>query len=693
LKKVKKFIKLTFVIESLVIFILFFCPIMGKTQASEDASPQSVPLSTLPGARIIDEEITAPQDDLPVVFQTDKPSEILEIQDPFKLRNQADDDDGEIPYRVVRIQLSRVRGSSGYEAEFFSVDDVKKKTTILRNRGTQFRIFLSPGRYRIRTRSLDKSDRMGLWGNWTEFPVRFKPPKEIYPADGAVVKAVKSKNEKIFFEWPLIPKATGYLFELREEDGRLIQRKVVKNFYLSARLDIKKTYRWGLLPLAYEGEEAEHPQIKATNAFRLVSPLPNTTPVFIEATVDGTEDLEFRYQYQVFKFSADGRPSAPAVFESPSPEFRIRFEPGEYGVQVQTVYKRLKKSTSSPLRRFFIPLGLASIKNPRSNEVFPATTKESAAVTLSWFQNLQAKRYILFVYNQKGELIQKVETEKTSASVQLKPEASYRAYVQAYLPGEPERLPPSGEKGSVRFKVEQYFDLKLSQGEEPRNLYGRLHWIGSMVDYFSNNYDSNSRTTNSIFGGTGQVALGYWHKRTSWGLLAFGEMSGFTINSVNYFYHTLGLQVGRRFVFEEGRRVRFWLGGALRDLPELLTRPMTTYLNVDQIQAQGLYVQGDYLRPWIKNFDLYFHANYFQDIGQGRTPNGRALSFLRGGALGLYVSRSFGENYRGRMGYSYRFDNSSYDSIRSGRQNTVDISGHFISLILDVAIGKQDEQD
>ncbi len=640
---------------------------------------------------IINDSNQIPMQDFSITFKKNDRTTVPDVQDPFNLlkKNESVNEDDQVdddPYRVVNMEVEYVRGSAGYEADFVALD-ADSKTFRLKSKGTRMRFLLNPGRYRIRTRSFDIQERVGSWSRWHDFSVSFKQPKRVYPSDGTVIKPVSFNSEKLFFEWPIVPNSVGYLLEIRTDEGELIKRKVVKKFYQSQRLPIDKTYRWAVLPLAFEGEEVNHPELKPIHAFRISQPVAETTPIIIMAD-SPNDDLDVRYEYEFTKYMGSTKVSEPLRFQVPTSEFRARFESGEYSVRVRSIYRGKVKSAWSAARKFFIQLNRASIKEPRPNEILKPKTEPVTPVEISWFPVALADRYILFVFDKNGQIVDRVETKQTKTVLQLLHDSDYKASVQSYLPNEKERSPPVASESTLSFKTDAYVNPLFGTTEDLGEFYGRAGWISSAVKYSSTNYDNNAQTTNNIFGDTGEVALGFWQKNSSWGGLGFIEQSGINIASQKYSYNTYGLQVGKRYVLEGGNRAIVWAGYTRKNLPELITRPLTSFLEIKSIQTDGIYLQGNYIRPWIKNLELLFSANLFFSLGNANTPNGGSLESLQSGTAGVYISRALGRDYRARLGYSYSFNSASYASSEPGFSNKVDISGNYISLTFEFPISK-----
>ena len=594
----------------------------------------------------------------------------------------------DIPARTVRFELGKVEGSSGYDVELISVDRRWSKTHNFKIKGELLRVRLSPGRYRVRTRTYNIENVYGPWSEWNTFMVAYKPPDKTYPADKAVIRPISKEDEKIVFEWPELPGTYAYLFEVKNANGKLIARKVLKNYFNTVTLPIANSYSWSIAPLSYEGEENSPNLQRVFKSFQILEPIPNTTPIAIQ--VQYSLDA-YKYEYEFVRFLSYNETTEPTIYESAIPEFRASLEPGEYELRVRTVYRGGQKSDWGPAQRFYVPFTSAAPLEPDNGELLSADHPRESEVEVEWDDVPGAKRYILYIYNDQGFVIQKIETEETEAIAKVPADGTYHYHVQAYSYREKERNPPQVGDRTTMFKVGPYTFHNFNRAEEPTDYYGWAHWIVSQIAFEAKNFDNNSLTRNNLLGGTGQVALGMWERYTKLGLLGFADVSGFNIDSRNFIYYTYGAQLGYRWSLSETERMRTWAGVATKQLPELITRPGTNYLDVQNIQTKGFFIQGSYLRQISDLYAWYGMANFYQSMGDSATPNDLQLRGMRSLQFGAYLSRVFGKSYRGRVGYTFKQEQASYVSTEAGRNNTISSKAHYIGFMLEFALREPDD--
>lgn len=595
----------------------------------------------------------------------------------------------DLPARTVRFELGKVEGSIGYDVDLISIDRRWSKPHGFKIKGELLRVRLSPGRYRVRTRTYNIENVYGEWSPWNDFTVAYKPPENTYPADKAVIRPISKEDEKIVFEWPEMPGTYAYLFEVKNSSGKVIAKKVLKNYYNTVTLPIANTYTWAIAPLTYEGEEKSPKLQKTFKSFQILEPIPNTTPIAIKVQ----ESLDaYKYEYEFVRFTSYNETTEPTIYESAIPEFRASLEPGEYELRARTVYRGNKKSDWGPAQRFYLPFTSAAPLEPKNAELVGADHPYETEVEIEWKPVPGAKRYIVYIYNDKGAVIQKLESEKkTEAVAKVPANATYHYHVQAYSYREKERTPPKVGDRTTMFKVGEYTYHNFNRAEEPTDYYGWLNWIMSQIDFESKNYDNNSLTRNKLLGGTGQLALGFWERYTKLGLLAFADVSGFNISARNFLYYTYGVQIGYRWRPSDLTRVRTWAGIATKQVPELLTHPGTNYLDVRNVETKGFYLQGSYLKQISDVYAWYGTGNFYQSMGRSATPNSLPLRGMRSIQVGAYLSRVFGKSYRGRIGYTFKQEQASYVSTVSGRNNTISSKAHFISLMLEFALREPDD--
>ncbi len=595
-------------------------------------------------------------------------------------------EEDELPARTVRFDLRPVPGALEYEVEVNSRSQRWQSPYYFRTREPRLRVRLTPGYYRARTRTYNQARLFGPWSRGFDFTIVYRPPRDVYPPHGAQLKPIGDSAEKITFEWPTDRRAFAYLFELRDALGETLTRRLIRSHFTTETLPINQQYSWSITPLLHLGAEDDPNLERLFYHFEVLEPVEDLKPVSIQVS---KRLIAHRYEFEFVRFISADETSEPSTYTSPLPEFRARLSPGEYEMRVRAVYVDNTKSHWSPPSRFYVPFSPPEVILPKARRRLRPNHHLLSQTEFAWTSVAGAPRYVLYIYDEEGRLHKRHETAETSATVGLPPDRTYSYSVKAYNFTESGRSPASVEKGDRSVRINKYYLAQLSTAEEPSDIYAwASYWI-SQVDYESLSYDDNSLTTNSILGGSGELALGYWHRQTRLGLLGFANLSGFNIGSSNYQYFTYGAQLGYRQLIDARSRYRLWAGWAFKELPQLITRPGTDFLDVQNIQTQGLFLQAAYLRDINQTYGWSIQGSYYHSMGRNTTPNGLPLESLESLQLGIYATKAMGTHnrYRGRIGYTYKNESLNYPTIDPiGINNQVRIEGHYLSFILEMGL-------
>ena len=592
--------------------------------------------------------------------------------------------------RTVRFELEEIQNSKGYDIEVISSDKRWNKKHKFRISDNKLRLRLTPGKYKVRTRTYNQDEFSGSWSEWLDFNVHFRIPTEVYPQDAEVIKPIGEKAEKITFEWVTTPGAIAYLFELKDANGDYIEKKLINSYYKTMTLEVNSKYSWAITPLKTI-EEANAPDLfRKFQNFEISRPAENLTPIFIDIEKRRTA---VRYEMEFQKKIGEGKFSQPTIYESVLPEFRGRLDPGAYEMRVRAIYDDKSKSAWGPPTPFYVPFTSAVAKSPRegffSSAVVESDHPTDVSVDIKWKEVPGAELYVLYVYDDIGEIIQKHETQKLIHAVVLEPGARYHYHIQAYSKGEPRRKPPEVGDRTYPFAIKRYVPIALLNVEEPSDLYGWLNYHTSKIKYRSESYDQNSLTENTLDGGSGEAAVGFWHRKSKFGALAFYNMSGFSLRGDYFFYDTYGAQIGYRYFYSKRSRLRMWVGMAKKSIPQLITIPNTSVLDVKNVESTGYYFQATYMEDINTLYGWYLLGSYYRmGAGMESTPNGLELKHMDSLHLGVYLTRVFQEKYRLRLGYAFKDEKAVYptNSQVYTSDNQVRIYGHYISLLFEFAL-------
>lgn len=600
--------------------------------------------------------------------------------------------DNDTPARTVQINLNEVEGAALYEVHIYPARKIWNdpwKFTVT-NEESSVRLRLSPGRYAVRTRSLNEKKHPGSWSDIKYFWVQFRPIKDIFPAPKAEIEPKGKEVETLVFEWPRVPKAQWYFFRLKDKLGRLLRMALTKQTYLKSELKVNSEYRWSVMPLSHQDEYKAlltQNELAIYNEFTVLSAPDNTRGTLVKV---GAVKLAFKYQFEVVKIKKDGSIGEPSIFDSYEPQMRFRLPPSQYEARVRTFNGDNTVSEWSSPFRFFIQRNPPASLAPLANEVVESTDDMASKVTLKWQEDSEAASYAAYVFNDNGQMIHQIRTEDTELEVRLPHNARYKWIVKSYSKREPaSTTTPVPDETAHAFSINEYIKLELSAAEESSQNYGWLRHISSVAEYEGRNYDNNAIVRQTLFTGEGQVAGGYWSRKNKIGLMGHGSLAGFLLRGQNYTYTNYGLHGGYRKILDNGARLRLWLGVTYQELPEILTHPFTNNVVMQKVKTVGPQMQVSYLQQINQAFGWQAYTSaYYSSKGLG-SPNGLEQNptwSYRFGLLGVYSS---GKEDKWMVGYTYKVDTVSYGTTDPvNLPNTAVLVGHYLSLTYEFAFEK-----
>jgi hypothetical protein len=602
------------------------------------------------------------------------------------------DSSRDIPARTVFIEMQGVAAASKYDVQVRPYGQNWAGAYKLSTNEPQLRLRLTPGHYSIRTRSLDGSNRKGTWGRWKEFWVNFKPPSKVIPADGTVIPPMGNNEEKITFEWPQIELAKFYLFVLRDQSGRVLQRVVTPQTWFVARVAVKRSYTWSVTPLSSKEDAAKTDLEFVWHNFEVDQPNETLRSVFFQIAEQRKVKM---YQFEFVKFTGENLTTEPSVYDSYTPDVRIRLGPGKYEVRARNVYVDGSKSDWNAPQTFYVEIPPPTLVAPKNNEMLDPTDHEHSKVLFKWRKVREAERYQLTVFRDSDGKIMLNEFVKDSSYLAGLPhETKYHWQVIAYNPGEKDKGPgsdryPAQEGGkpmalpSQVFSIDTYIKLELSNSEEPSQLYAWASHRSSMIGYVANNYDNGTALRDNVFGGTGEIAIGYWHRKTDYGFLGIADLSGFTIESQTYMYNSASLLFGKRYKLGGNKRLRWWGGVTYHETPEIISDLLVTQISFAKIAGYGPEGRISYMFDVTKSIGghVFGQLTYVPFILE--TPNGQpAVSPIAYG-VGIQGTKRLENGWVGMLGYSYQGEQAGYGSFdRTGNPNAIYWAGHFLTLSL-----------
>ncbi|MGE4133748.1 MAG: hypothetical protein AB7F86_19075 [Bdellovibrionales bacterium] len=603
--------------------------------------------------------------------------------------------DDDVPARTSIIEFNPIPNAVSYQVEIRPQNRVwaHNYKFDIPGEDPKLKIRLNPGQYALRTRSFDAFGFFGPWSHWQKFWIHYESVDAIYPADGSTVKPKSGFRELLQFEWPIDPKAHGYLFVLRDEAGKALHHDLVRTPWNLVELELSARYSWTYEPI-YSAAQMKKPadQIPPPErdfyTFKMEGPAPGTRDMNLKSSAS---PRALKYQYEFLKLDRVGERGSSAVYESTTPEFKIAMAPGTYEVRVRTFFDDRSISDWSPPWKFFVPYEKVKTISPEDGQKLDPNDFEYS-FDLTWKAQNDVNHYMVYIYNDKGEFIRSYMTEETKVQVSLPHNRSYRWLVIPYSAGQSEIKPPEMPDYAPSFSIENYIPLKMSSSEEPSHLYAWGRYYTSLIDYEGRNYDLNSKVAQPIYGGTGELALGYWHRKSHLGLLTHAGLSGFLIGNTTYNYGYAGLHLGYRHMFDSGSRLRIWAGYTYMEFPEFLRDPFVQNYDYHRVKSAGPQLQISYMGDFLNypKFGWHMYGVAYQSRQSIQTPNGLDQIPQLSYTLGIFGTYKWTDNQKWMIGYAYKEENIRYKSTdRSGLDNYSFTKGHFLNLSIEIGLSKE----
>jgi len=607
----------------------------------------------------------------------------------------------DVPARNTIIEFNPSSGAVSYQVQIRANNRFWAHNYQFDIAGDQpkLRIRLNPGEYSLRTRSFDANGYYGPWSGWQKFWIHYDSVNSIYPADGSTVKPKSGVREMLMFEWPIDTKAVGYRFILKDKDGNTMRLENVRTPWNLVELELSSKYSWLVTPLYsandYKKTPADVPDLETTfYQFRVAGSAPGTRDMEVRAT---ESPRAIKYQFEFLKLDRMGERGSSSVFESVTPEFKIAIAPGTYEARVRTFFNDNSISDWSPPWQFFVPYEKVKTIAPYDNELIDPVDFETP-VELSWHPQVDVNHYVVYIYKENGDFVRSYKTEETNLIARFTHQKNFRWLVIPYSAGQSDIKPPEMPEDAPRVRVAQYIPLLMTASEEPSHLYGWGRYYGSMINYEGRNYDLNSKVSQPIFGGSGELALGYWHRKTHFGALIHGGLSGFTLQdngegeSTTHNYANAGLHLGYRHFMDNGDRLRLWLGYTYMEFPEFVVDPFLKVFDYHRIKTGGPQFQISYMGDFKKYPDYGWHAygTIFQSRQNFQTPNDLEAVPRLSFTVGFFGTYKWSEDQKWMLGYAYRQENIQYKSNdRTGLDNYSTTSGHYLNLSIEIGLAKQ----
>jgi hypothetical protein len=601
--------------------------------------------------------------------------------------------ESDIPARTVRIDLEKVDEASEFDVLIKPTKRIWSEPFRFRVAASdaKVRVRLSPGEYSIQTRSINVIKSPGKWSKPQIFWINFRSIVNAYPPEGAEIVPKGSTSENIIFEWPVIEKAKYYLFRLNNEKGELIRSAITRQTWISSVVSINSKYSWQVNPMTSKNDWKilirKGSKANFTN-FKIMTPDDDARGTLVKIN---NHPRAIKYQFEVVSVDENDITGEPSIVDSYEPTVRLRFPPGEYEMRARNIYSDNSISQWSAPSRFFIKQFMPRKIYPEIATEIDPTDNDKAQVPLKWTSDSKNALYRVFVFDLDGNLVFSKSTKENQITVEVPHDNNYRWTVRSYSSREPASGAVDPNDADFNgFSVKKYIPLALASGEEGSQFYGWVKHISSIEDYSSNNYEENARVKQTIYGGEGEGAIGFWSRKHRVGLLAHASLAGLIYEGKNYNYANYGVHVGKRFLLDNGDRLRFWLGMTYREMPEVITNPFTSKVVYSRISSLGPQLQTQYVKPLTDKWGLSFMGSIYLSQQDQGTPNGADQLQRTSFRLSALASYSKSKELRYLSGYTYRLEESAYKSEAVPTElNSARISGHYLSFMIEWSLAEK----
>lgn len=597
----------------------------------------------------------------------------------------------DLPPTDVVIELDSVKGADRYDVEIKPQQNIWNKPYRFQvlDSDPKLRTKLVPGNYDIRTRSVDKRGTPSLWSTWLEFLVNYKSPASVYPGNNDVIQPASSADEPVRFEWPKVPGATGYHFVLQDSKGAPLKDEVTKEFWILTSLKVGSTYKWSLTPIFDPSNSDKQIGASANYSFKIGQPTNDTRALTIYAQ---PSPGAIGYQFEFSKLTRSGKTRPAQKYQGKLAQLKSNLASGTYEVRIRTAYNNNTYSAWSPPFRFFVPYSPAKAVSPRNYSVLEATDDWDTKVEFEWKPSADVHHYTIYIYDEDGELVKQMQSNTARITGTLPHDKTYRWTVVPHGVYQNEIDPPEVTDDMPGFRIGPYKPLRLAASEEPSHLYSWARYYVSNADYFGKNYDLNTVIHQNISSNSLEGAVGYWHRKSQFGLLAHGGISGFIVQDQLHNFANAGLHIGYRYITDGGTRIRAWVGATYSEFPEYLRSAYTKDMSYNRLKSVGTQFQLSYMDVFEKHPDYGYHLSaifYHKALGLG-TPNGLPQEKHLNYTLGIYGTYLTSDQLKWQLGYAYKHESAMYHSSdRSGNHNSSEITGHYLNLSLEWGLGEK----
>lgn len=226
---------------------------------------------------------------------------------------------------------------------------------------------------------------------------------------------------------------------------------------------------------------------------------------------------------------------------------------------------------------------------------------------------------------------------------------------------------------------------------KPSNFYAIASYFITSIDYTGVNNERAQQGVFNALGGTGRVGLGYQNPDSNFGYFGIVDMSGFNIGSETFTFAAAEAHVTYS-TYLGVNQFKFSAGAFMKELPEVIGNTSDGLESVGVLTNMGPHVGLVYWRPFNQKYGLQINARAYLAF-MGSSPSGKDVESTTSFQFGVLGTYRLQENLMGFAGYAFKthqgayvatsFSEDSSSFAADGDINTIEISGHYLNLILE----------
>lgn len=498
------------------------------------------------------------------------------------------------------------------------------------------------------------------------------------------------------------------------------------------------------------------------------------------------------YELELVRVLPDGKKRKPLVFKTKTSDWSGQIAPGTYEMRLRAIDDRSVPGDWSDPSPIQVPLVAAVPVGPTNQAVIKSNEDQEQEVKLEWQAVPGAVKYVVEVLNEKSEVVQSAEAERTSAEIKLAVGKDHTWRVAAIssegirgeVVSQPNQFtligktitPPAIEKPDSKFVTKvawapapfaSKYDYRITRktkagkwvkvaakkgvsdtevlldpkkpgglyrlevtahGEKREssapaavefNVYQGLRtpaaietaklreameldldhyfvatYLLTQLTYLGTNYEYNSiRPAFTALAGTGRIGYGYMPKG-KWGFVSNVDMSGVILDGKNRLFASADFLFAWRTYLSQATQFRLLTGGFYKEVPELLSFPTSSSIDVKNISFMGPALGA---QVWHSlTYKLGVQLNLMTNLGilKVSTPSGGALNPSLTTQAGVLFSYRLKNHVTGFAGVAKRQDKISYKAkpqsnpaelnfAKEGDVNSVSMDGTYLNLYME----------